>query len=88
MVSMRDVLLKWLDTEVTVVNPQSFAETMLKEVIRMETYRAKIVELGSDYVRLSFTAPKKNEPQPVDQVIPFHEIKRISQWGDERILHL
>lgn len=88
MATMRELLVEWRDSEVTVVNPQSFAETMLKEVIRMETYRAKIVEIGSDYLRLHFTATKKNDPQPVDQIIPFHEVKRMSEWGGERILHL
>ena len=82
------VLREWLDQEITVINPQSFAETIVKDTIRMETYVAKIAEIGEDCIRLSFSAPKRTVDTPVNQVIPFHEIKRISEWGEERLLHL
>jgi hypothetical protein len=86
--TLSKVLNEWLNQDITVVNPQSFAETIVKDTIRMETYLAKIVEIGEDCIRLSFTAPKRTVDMPVNQVIPFHEIKRISEWGDERLLHL
>ena len=86
--TLRGVLSEWTDQEVTIVNPQSFAETLVKDVIRMETYKAKVHEIGEDFVRLSYTAVKRNVETPVNQVIPFHEIKRISEWGDEKLLHL
>lgn len=88
MATLYQALGKWQDLEVTVVNPQSFAETVIKDVIRMETYKATIKEVGEDFVRLHYTAVKRNVETPVDQVIPFHEIRRISVWGDEKLLHL
>ncbi len=88
MANLYDVLKEWVDQRVTVVNPQSFAETVVRDVIRMETYQATVQEIGDDFVRLHFQASKRNVDADVDQVIPFHEIKRISVWGDERLLHL
>ena len=35
MSTVRDVLNQWMDAEITVVNPHSFAETAIKDVIRM-----------------------------------------------------
>lgn len=88
MATLHQTLKEWIGEEVTVVNPQSFAETVIKDVIRMETYTAKIQEIGDDFVRLHYSAVKRNVETPVDQVIPFHEIRRISVWGDEKLLHL
>ena len=82
------VLQEWKNQMITIVNPQSFAETVIKDTIRLETYNAKIVEIGEDCIRLSFNASKRNVETPVNQVIPFHEIKRISEWGEEKLLHL
>jgi hypothetical protein len=88
MANLHDVLREWIDRRVTVVNPQSFAETVVRDVIRMETYQAVVSEVGDDFVRLNFAAAKRNVESEVDQVIPFHEVKRISVWGEERLLHL
>jgi hypothetical protein len=88
MANIAAVLSNWIDKEITVVNPQSFSETVIRDVVQLETYQANINEIGDDYVRLSFDAPKKRSVEHVDQLIPLREIKRVSQWGDERILHL
>ena len=88
MATTSDVLQDWLDQEITVINPQSYAETIIKDTIRMETYQARIKEIGDDFLRLAFTATRRNVETPVDQVIPFHEIRRISVWGEDRFLHL
>lgn len=88
MASMKDVLADLVNMQVTVVNPQSYVESVMKDSLRMETYEAKVVEIGDDYIRLHYEAKKKQELQEVDQIIPIVEVKRISRWGDERILHL
>lgn len=88
MSTTRSVLNEWVNSEVTVVNPQSYIETVLKDSLTMETYKATITEVGEDYVRLNYHASRKKEDLPVNQVIPLHEVKRISLWGDERFLHL
>jgi hypothetical protein len=88
MSTTRDVLMEWLNAEVTVVNPQSFKHTQLKDALVMETYTAKVAEIGDDFIRLSYVATRRKEAVPVNQVVPLHDIKRISVWGDERILHL
>jgi hypothetical protein len=88
MPTLSHILKDWLNQEVTVVNPQSFAETMVRDVVRMETYKATIQEIGDDFLRLTYTAQKRNVDTPVDQVIPIHEVKRVSVWGDEKLLHL
>ena len=43
---MSSVLQEWKNEMITVVNPQSFAETVIKDTIRLETYHAKIIEIG------------------------------------------
>lgn len=85
---LRDVLLTWLDHEVTVVNPQSFSESVLRDTVSLETYQAQITEVGEDYVRLGYDAHKRKALEHVDQVIPLAEVKRVTHWGEERILHL
>ncbi len=88
MATMRDVFTELVDKTLKVVNPQSYVESIMKEDLRMESYDAKVIEVGDDFIRLYFQASKKKELTEVDQVIPFHEVKRISRWGDQRILHL
>ena len=84
----KDVLDQWVGQEVTVINPQSFIQTQIQSNLVTETYQAKVAEVGEDYIRLEFEAKKKKEDLPVDQVIPLHELRRISTWGGERFLHL
>ena len=41
MPTLRTVLSDWLEQEVTVVNPQSFAETLVKDTIRVKSRSLK-----------------------------------------------
>lgn len=84
----REVLEQWVGQEVTVINPQSFIETQIQSNLVMETYQAKVSEVGEDFIRLEYNAKKKKEDLAVDQVIPLHELRRISTWGGDRFLHL
>lgn len=78
----------WVGGEVTVVNPESFKSTALGKGLTFQTYKATLDELGADFIRLSFSSPKGESPAAVQQIIPINRIKRVSVWGDERIVHL
>jgi hypothetical protein len=88
MSTMRDLLSQWVDAEVNVINPQSYVVTALKDSLTMETYQAKVTEVGDDFVRLRFHAVRRKEDMPVDQLIPLNEVKRVSTWGEDKYLHL
>jgi hypothetical protein len=88
MASLREILTTWLDKDITVVNPHSFSESVLRDTVQLETYLATITEVGEDYVRLGYDAPKRKTLEHVDQVVPLREVKRVTHWGEERILHL
>jgi hypothetical protein len=86
--NFKSVLESWVGGQVTVVNPESFKSTALGQGLSFQSYTAKVVEVGDDYVKLAFTAVKKDAQNEVEQIIPIHLIKRISIWGEERLVHL
>ena len=82
------ILESWVGKPVTVVNPESYKTTALGEGISFQTYKAKVVTLGDDFLGLSFIAKKKDSQLEVEQYIPLEKIKRLSNWGDEKLIHL
>jgi hypothetical protein len=88
MSSMRDRLGEWVNQKVTLIIPESYIESVMKDVIRMEKYEAMVTEIGDDFVRLKYEASKKKEMQEVDQVVPLSHVKRLTVWGGERFLQL
>ena len=86
--SLHSILESWLDKPVTVVNPESYKSTALGKALSFQTYEAKVASLGSDFVRLTFEAKKQDSQLTVEQFIPFGKIKRLSNWGDEKLIHL
>ena len=48
MASVRDILATWVDKDVTVVNPLSFSESVLRDSVQLETYLATVTEVGED----------------------------------------
>lgn len=82
------MLRAWEGSTVTVVNPESFKSTQLGRGLTFQTYPAKLAGVGEDIIKLTFTATKENAETAVEQIIPLLRIKRISQWGDERFIHL
>jgi len=88
MACLRDILITWVDKDVTVVNPRSFSESVMRDTVQLETYLATITEVGEDYLRLGYEAPKRKSMEKVDQIVPLREIRRVSRWGGELILHL
>jgi len=84
----RSILQSWVGSQVTVINPESFKATALGQGLGFQSYTAQIVELGEDYVKLAYTAIKKDSQTDVEQIVPISLVKRITIWGDERLLHL
>jgi len=82
------LLESWIGAEVTVINPESFKSTALGKGLTFQSYPAKVSELGSDFVKLTFSAIKKDSETQVEQIVPIDRIKRISVWGDEKLIHL
>ncbi|NIM20376.1 MAG: hypothetical protein GTO51_09115 [Candidatus Latescibacteria bacterium] len=86
--SFQNVLKAWEGSQVTVVNPESYRSTALKESLGFQAYGAKISEVGEDYVMLVYSAQKKGQEENVEQWIPIDMIKRITIQGGERFIHL
>lgn len=83
-----DLLKDWVGKDVTVVNPESYKLTALGKGLSFQTYSATMSEMGGDYVKITFSAVKQEQQTSVEQLIPLKNIKRISLWGDERLIHL
>lgn len=79
---------EWVGSEVTVVNPESYKSTALGKGLTFQTYVAKLDQIGDDFLKLTFTAKKGESETQVEQLIPLDQIKRISRWGDEKLIHL
>lgn len=86
--NFQSYLQEWVGKEITVVNPESYKLTALGRGLSFQTYKANLVEMGSDYLRLQFTSMKGDEKHSVEQIIPLDRVKRISIWGDEKLVHL
>ena len=84
----RSILQSWVGSQVTVINPESFKATALGQGLGFQSYTAQIVELGEDYVKLAYSAIKKDSQTDVEQIVPISLVKRITIWGGERLLHL
>ena len=86
--SFRGVLESWVDTIVTVVNPESFKSTALGKGLQFQSYPAKLASLGEDILKLTFAAKKGESETTVEQIVPIDRVKRVSIWGEEKIIHL
>jgi hypothetical protein len=86
--NFHSVLQSWQGQQVTVINPESFRSTALKESLGFQAYGATISEVGDDFIKLSYTAQKKGQDENVEQWIPLGMIKRITIQGNERFLHI
>jgi len=84
----RSILQSWVGNQVTVINPESFKATALGQGLGFQSYTAKIESIGDDYIKLAYSAIKKDSQTDVEQIIPIALIKRITIWGGERLLHL
>ena len=84
----KSILQSWVGSQVTVINPESFKATALGQGLGFQSYTAQIVELGEDYVKLAYSAIKKDSQTDVEQIVPISLVKRITIWGGERLLHL
>lgn len=82
------MLGEWIGGDVTVVNPESYKSTALGKGLTFQTYTAKLEQVGEDWVKLTFRAKKGEAETSVEQLIPVSRIKRVSIWGDEKIVHL
>lgn len=84
----KSILKSWEGSEISVINPESFKSTPLGLGLGFQSYTAKLVEIGEDFVKLSYTAIKKDVQTDVEQIVPIGLIKRISVWGGEKLIHL
>jgi hypothetical protein len=86
--TFKGLLESWADAQVTVVNPESFKSTALGQGLSFQSYAAQLVQIGDDFIKLSFSAVKKDAQTDVEQIIPIALIKRVSIWGGEKLIHL
>ena len=83
-----DLLQEWVGSQVTVVNPESYKLTALGKGLTFQTYAAKLDQVGNDFIKLTFSSVKQDSQTTVEQVVPVDKIKRISRWGDEKLIHI
>ena len=86
--TFKGVLESWVGTDVTVVNPESFKSTALGKGLQFQSYPAKLASVGTDIIKLTFAATKQESETQVEQIVPIERIKRVSIWGEEKIIHL
>ena len=86
--TFRDVLESWLGQEVTIVNPESFKSTALGKGLTFQSYKVTLTELGEDVLKMQFSSIKGESKTAVEQIVPIRSVKRLSLWGDEKLLHL
>ncbi len=84
----KSILQSWVGNQVTVINPESFKSTVVGQGLGFQAYAAQLLEVGDDYVKLGFSAVKKDAQSDVEQVVPISGIKRITVWGGEKLIHL
>lgn len=86
--SIKEVLGGWVGGKAIVINPQSYQKNALREQLGLETYEVEVKHVGDDFVHVGFDAKKADQPEKVEQYIPFHDIRRLSEWGDEKFIQL
>jgi hypothetical protein len=86
--SMRAILEGWVGKKAIVVNPQSYQKKALGVELGLETYEVEVKAVGSDFVHVCFESRKTDHPEHVEQYIPFHDIRRLSVWGEEKYIQL
>lgn len=84
----KSVLQSWVGSQVTVINPESYKSTALGQNVGFQSYTAQLASIGDDYVKLTYSAVKKDSQTEVEQIIPISLIKRVTLWGDEKLVHL
>ena len=84
----KSILKSWEGSEISVINPESFKSTPLGLGLGFQSYTATLATVGEDYIRLLYTAIKKDVQTDVEQVVPIALVKRISVWGGEKLIHL
>lgn len=86
--NFREIMSSWKGGEVTVVNPQSFRRGAITDAIDLETFAAKLIHVGDDHCEVMYDAKKKGDMESVTQYIPFSQIRRLSVWGGENMIHI
>jgi len=86
--SFYEVLKDWEGKEVTVINPQSYTISNIKDGITFESYSATLTAVTETHIQITFRYKKKGEDQPVEQFLPMQWIKRASLWGEQKYIQL
>ena len=84
----KSILESWVGSQVTVINPESYKSTALGQGLGFQSYAAQLASVGDDFIKLSFSAVKKDSQTDVEQIVPISLIKRITLWGGEKLIHL
>jgi hypothetical protein len=86
--SFKAVLESWVGQKATIINPESYQKTALREQLGLETYEVEVNHVGDDFVLVGFDAKKGDHQEHVEQYIPFYDIKRLSVWGEEKFIQV
>lgn len=89
----REVLSSLSGKVVTIVNPESYEEGPVGNRLTTAFYRAKVLSLADDFVKLQTVyrkhgAKSETDHEPVVQYVPVGRVKRVSVMRTDTILHL
>ena len=73
----RSIIVSWVGSQVTVINPESYKTTALGKGLTFQSYTATLDDVGEDYLKLSFTAMKTEVKQQIEQYVPLEAVKRV-----------
>jgi hypothetical protein len=82
------LLQSWKGSPVTVINPESYTSTALREGLGFESYAATLSEVSSGHITLTYSAQRKGKGAEVQQWIPIEKIKRITIMDTDKFIHL
>ena len=86
--SFHEVLSQLVGKVVTVVNPESFEEAPVGHRLTTGFYKAKVVQVGRDFLTLATEMKRRSGKEPVKQFVPLDKVKRINVMKGERLIHI
>lgn len=89
--SFTEILKSLVGQTVTIVNPESFEAAPVGYQLKTGFYKAKVSNLGKDFMVLVTELKKVGKAagtEPVKQFLPIDKIKRISILKSEKLIHI
>ena len=86
--NFQQILASFTGKIVTVVNPESFEDGPVGHRLTTGFYKAKVVQVGDDFITLATEMKRRSGKEAVRQFVPIDRIKRINILKGDRLIHL